>query len=425
MRRTLNWLTSNRILAIILLSIFAWFSAKLGMKLHTSTPWLVAAIYGVAVVGLVSKRKWALWLGALLIALCAFDAGKELLTSGWTWRGVLKTAGLAVLAWSLVNSPDSGLLDEPEKEDADDVNKGEPLISLVHLRSSRRYLEPVVLANALSDAWGLDITYGDDEQRLESANGFVVGEDSTYIVWVKTPTPICFLVHNREDPYWRDADELADEVSNLRFAEIIRGHSAWLAVDLLDRASAKTASDEAYRLIGKAMAALADSDTLALFCPQQNSFNLWSDDLAHILCGDDPLGFFREEVKAPIINLQHDQSLEACIAEARRRWPEFVSAYKAKAASEVPFIVKAAFTHEGNTEHMWITVYGIEPEYVHGHLVNEPFHHPHLKKGALVEVPVTDVSDWIFMAPDGSPVGNFTGAAVNEAQRGKTKGKGS
>jgi uncharacterized protein YegJ (DUF2314 family) len=33
-----------------------------------------------------------------------------------------------------------------------------------------------------------------------------------------------------------------------------------------------------------------------------------------------------------------------------------------------------------------------------------------------VEVPVADVSDWVF-AQNGQPVGNFTGSVVNQARQ--------
>ena len=65
-------------------------------------------------------------------------------------------------------------------------------------------------------------------------------------------------------------------------------------------------------------------------------------------------------------------------------------------------------------------VFGLEPEYVHGHLINDPIHTTKLKKGSQVEVPAADVSDWVCPDSDGNPLGNFTQQAVAEAARRKS-----
>lgn len=63
-------------------------------------------------------------------------------------------------------------------------------------------------------------------------------------------------------------------------------------------------------------------------------------------------------------------------------------------------------------------VFGPEPEFVHGHLVNDPMHRRRLKMGSQVEVPVSEISDWLCPAPDGGPLGNFTDEAVRRSARG-------
>ncbi len=108
------------------------------------------------------------------------------------------------------------------------------------------------------------------------------------------------------------------------------------------------------------------------------------------------------------------------IAEARRRWPEFVAIFKNRQPDDERFIVKAPFTGEdGKVEHMWLQVFGLEPEYVHGHLVNHPMHTTKHKQGSQVEVPVAEVSDWVCPDAEGNPLGNFTHQAIAQAAKAK------
>ena len=129
---------------------------------------------------------------------------------------------------------------------------------------------------------------------------------------------------------------------------------------------------------------------------------------------------FRKEVKAPVIGVENGADIEEAVAEARRRWPEFVASFRARQPGDDRFIVKAPFTSEENrTEHMWIEVFALEPEYVHGHLMNEPFHCKKLKKGAQVEVAVSDVSDWLCPDAEDKLIGNFTNRVIKAAQKGE------
>lgn len=176
--------------------------------------------------------------------------------------------------------------------------------------------------------------------------------------------------------------------------------------------------DDAYRMIGKAVSALADDDVMAIMCPQHRFFNLWSPELEKLLCGNSPLDALREEVKAPVFGVPSDEAIANAIVEARRRWPEFATAFKNRAPDDERFIVKPAFVGEdGQTEHMWLQVFGLEPEYVHGHLVNHHMHTSKLKQGSQVEVPVAEISDWVCPDAEGNALGNFTHEAVKAAAK--------
>lgn len=420
MKRAINWLTSNRNLAILFLAMKAF--AFWLVRVLPGWEWtqILVALAVIAIVGLALRKDWGRWLAVVLLSASAIHGAYLMAKNGITTRRAINVAATAFIAWGLWKKPDEGFFDDASEDNGTSApdKDDKPLISLVHLRSSKRYLEPAVLAQALSDAWGIKLEAKEDPEEESSADsdGFVAGGDAMYIVFTFKPAMAMFMVHNHEDQYFNNVEDLASKVPNLRFAKIIREHSAWLAIDLMEGATAPQMRDRAYHMLGKAITALADDDTLALFCPQHQYFNLWSEELENILCGPNPLRAFKEEVKAPVIGVKSSATMEEAIAEAQRRWPEFVAAFKERDPEDPRFIVKAAFTTGEDTEHMWMEVIGIEPEYVHGHLVNEPIHHPTLKRGSQVEVPVADISDWVFAKGD-EPVGNFTGHLVNAAAK--------
>lgn len=306
--------------------------------------------------------------------------------------------------------------DQWDDEDDDSI----PMIALVQLRNSLRYLEASMLAKLLSEAWNLRID--DDEEDSSDSDGFVSGESPLFIVSLNaredSPAAMFFL-NNIEENYFDEPDELADEVVNLRFAEIVRNHTSWLSLDLMRPTSIDMTEEDAYRYIGKAMNALADDDTLAVLCPEHEIFNQWTDALGEGLCGENPLQAMDEEYQPPVFNIDADDIL-AAIEEARRRWPEFVEHFaKRDPAADEPFLVKAAFmVDDDNVEHMWVQVFGMEPKYVHGYLANDPVNNARLKIGDQVEVPVELISDWACVDRDGNMLGNFTDEAVTRAAMG-------
>ncbi|WP_221306256.1 DUF2314 domain-containing protein [Prosthecobacter vanneervenii] len=409
-------------MAAIFLGFHAWAWAMMGIWTHNLPARIVAAVLAVTAAGLLFRLRWTRLAGTAMLIWIAGSKAYGLVAREFTWKQAVLCAVYGMIAYQLWTRPDKGSIDDFTEEDLpqdgqqknDDEDEAKPIISLVHLRRQPRYLEPQVLANALSEAWGLQIVGG--EEDADQADGFVAGDNPLFLVMVRKPVFAMFMVHNRDTSYFDDPEEVASHVPNLRFAEIIREHSAWLAVDLMQVKDTEVGQDEAYRLIGKAVSALADDDVMAIFCPQHRFFNLWSPELEKLLCGDSPLDALREEVKAPVIGVPNGEAIEQAITEARQRWPEFVEIFKKRQPDDERFIVKAPFTGEnGQVEHMWMQVFGLEPEYVHGHLVNHPMHTTKLKQGSQVEVPVATISDWVCPDAEGNPLGNFTHKAINQA----------
>lgn len=424
MKAWINRATCNWNIVAVLFGFWAGVVFQLAKATQVFVFWALFAGLAALVVGLLWRQPWARWLSVGLLALSALSKAASLVTKGFTWRQALYAIGLGALAYYFWKEPDNGVIDDffggegDAKKDAEAPK--EPMISLVHLRRQQRYLEASVLANALSEAWGLEV-FGGDGEASDDAAGVVAGDNPFFIVIVRKPTFCMFSVHNHERNYFDDPEEVAKGVTNRRFAEVIREHRSWLSVDLMRAEDSSVGQDEAYRMIGKAVSALADEDVMAILCPQHHYFNLWDADLEKLLCGDSPLDALRKEVKAPVYGVQDGDAIEKAIAMARERWPEFVAAFKSREAGDERYLVKARFVGEDDeAEHMWLQVFGLEPEYVHGHLLNEPMHTAKLKKGSQVEVAVTDISDWICPDAEGNGLGNFTDRVIEAAARAGT-----
>jgi uncharacterized protein YegJ (DUF2314 family) len=426
MKKALIWLTSNWHVAAFLVGFHAWAWFMLATWTKHPSARLLVYVLALITLGLLCRRRWARLAGVAVLIALVLHKIYGFFTLEFTWSRLWLMLATGYAAYYLWTAPDDSFLkdwglDDSEPRTDDDTDESpKPMISLVHLRRQQRYLEASVLAHALSDAWGLRI-FGGEGDPPDDADGFVAGQSPIFLVMVQKPVFAVFMVHNHDRGYFDEPEDVARSVPNRRFAEIISDHTSWLAVDLMQVKDTSMDQDEAYRMIGKAVSALADDDVMAIMCPQHHFFNLWSPELEKLLCGDSPLDALREEVKAPVFGVPSDEAIANAIAEARRRWPEFATAFKNREPGDERFIVKAPFVGEdGQTEHMWLQVFGLEPEYVHGHLVNHPMHTSKLKQGSQVEVPVADISDWVCPDAEGNALGNFTHQAVKAAAKPRT-----
>lgn len=438
---------SNRHVGVVFLLVSAWAFWATGSYFKLLPALLFASALAVVALAMVLRVPRSHQAGALALAALGVHRLYMLLFSGFTWGRASWTFAFLFLAWYVWRKPDEGFLASDTDEDEADAGSDRPgkrrqnhkspadenasddddtpIISLVHLRRQPRYLEPAVLAEALSEAWNLKISAmdvqsnGDDENDDDGADGFVGGGESIYVVVLRKPVGMVFTIHNHDLPYFDDPEAVTRRVPNLRLAKIIEEHQSWLSVDLVRAEDGAPATSTVYPMIGKAIAALADDDVLGIFCPQHNYLNLWSAELEEALTGPNPLLVFHQEVAAPVIGVPDGDDIETAIAKAREQWPDFVAAFNSRQPEDIRYAVKAPFTAEnGQTEHMWLQVFALEPEYVHGHLMNDPFHSRKLKKGSQVEVPVGEISDWLCPGKDGRPMGNFTDKVVSRLQRG-------
>lgn len=307
------------------------------------------------------------------------------------WLVVWLSQAIAAWRWDRYETVDG---DSTPKSDE---SEPEPLISIAVLLREPKFLDETILTSTIAKAWKVNVD--------ETSGISVVGESPIFVVI--TPKN-WFLIHNRETPYVENVDEVASEISELRLQQAVRNHRAWLAVDVLLSENERTPErvDESYRFIAKLVAALADDQCTALFFPETGKAFVYDAELDQHLQSDKPLEGLN--VFPPVMMVEDDEAaLAATVAEAQRRWPEFVEAFAARSSDDQPFSIKAPISDGVHTEFMWLMVKRIENAYVHGELGNEPVNVQGVKLGMELRIPVTDVNDWIYVR-DEEPVGGFS-----------------
>ena len=296
-----------------------------------------------------------------------------------------------------------------------------PLLSLVLLFRELPYLDATVLGSIAKRAWDIEVlsTGADDDSPQDSPDeagsidtcAFIVGEPPTFIV--KHPDAF-LLVNCLDQPYWDDSEAVAKDFAELRTRDAILQHTAWISADIMGDATADE-QKKGYRVIGRLLAELADDNVLAVLDVAGQQIFCYDPETERKLRSDNPLAELREMYYSPIISVSADDpEMQAAVAEARKRWPEFVAAFESRDPSaELPFMVKAPFGHGDDVEFMWVAVTSIENNVIYGTLENEPHNIPGLNVGDRVTAQVENLNDWLCVKND-EPVGGFTMKVLSE-----------
>jgi uncharacterized protein YegJ (DUF2314 family) len=403
--RLFEYLNQKHVLGTFILASMGLRSLSKGWAGGTAVSWSLGAIFIIVAAALFLQKRWCRYPAILLLVGVGAMRGFAAFQAGFTSAAILPLLGMVVALWV---AREIYVWEDPE-EPSD-------MVSLIHLRRWPAYYTAEQLAQLLSEAWGVKLIVGKEEgsEDDDTADGFVVGKLPVFMVMVKRSPVAVYTVHVHDQPYFEEPEAVQQSTRNLRFRQAISQHKAWCSVDILDD---KVDRNRAYQQLGKALAAMADDDVMAVMCPEDSQFNLWQPDFVHILRGDNPRAVFEEEVLAPMVNVEDGDAIAAAKAEARRRWPEFISHFQAHTPEGLASLVKAAFTADsGEVEHMWIIPTAVTQQDCSGTLMNSPFYCTHLKQKDQVTVQLEDISDWIFRAADGQPVGNFTGPVISESK---------
>lgn len=285
------------------------------------------------------------------------------------------------------------------------------LISFVALCREPVEFDAAVLARLAGKAWNADLGYGDSE----GADGFVACSGPVNII---THEGRMFLLNTFPDPYTKDAEKVAEGITDLRVRRLFSEHRAWFSCDALgvDRNTPEDEILDWYRRLGALFADLLDENCLLILVPDSDLAFPINDETDAALRSPDPVGALRESPTAPIIQIADDDPLMVkAVAQARAEWSKFVDAFEARAGEN--FSVKAPITRAGNTEFIWITVTAVEGDRIYGKLGNDPGNLGSLRLGSKVSVTMADLNDWCFVDPQDNLVGGFTIKALQNAQR--------
>jgi uncharacterized protein YegJ (DUF2314 family) len=409
-RRTLTRKAASRWAVIVLLMslLLTCYLGLRGVAFRDGyvNGWMIVAAAGfVLALGLWARRPWARPLGLVLLMVAFGLTAAHSVSAGFAWWQPIGFAALVggfwlVLRWRI--PPDEG--------------QQRPLMSLVLLFREPVYLEPQTLARVASRAWDADIQIateedGDEPLGTEQARSMLVGQSPHFFC---SHWPGLFLIHNVDAPYFDDPDAVAESVREIRVRQAIEQHQAWIAVDVVEWFGSDDQSGrrQAYRLIAKLLAELADENCLAVVEPGEGRAFLYDPTTEEKLRSDDPLDALRDWYYPPVLAIEADDpQLQAAVSEARRRWPEFVAAFETRhdqhGDDEPPFLVKAPFTDGEHVEYMWVRVTGIENQVIYGVLENTPANVRSVAEGQRVRVRLDNLNDWMCIL-EGRPAGAFT-----------------
>lgn len=364
----------------------------------------VSASSLVAAVALWRRKRWGKWLAGTVLLLIAVHAALPL-QNGFKTIPVVTSLGIAWCAWSAFRAT------LPQRDDDSD---GKGLVAMVGLFRELPYLDTAIIARAASDAWGVEIDGSQSDD--DAATDFVVGESPAFILSTGGRT---FLINHFDQPYFDDVEKAAELTWEMRHQTAIREHKAWVSVDLLntDNPREKTTPESPiYSLLSRLLAEFVDESCLAIFCPAASQMFVADADTEAHLRSKDPIAALNGATQAPMIAISDDDPrMQAAVAEARRRWPEFAEAFAGR-EDDSSFFVKYPMPAGDGVEFIWAEVQAIENERIYAVLANEPLNGPR-KLGDRVQIPVGEVNDWNYVDPAGRMTGGFTIQVLTDAAR--------
>ena len=293
-----------------------------------------------------------------------------------------------------------------------------PLTALVFLMSRPHLLAEPKVREAIAKVWGLELG-----SEMQQGGDWLVDSGQVNPAMAQPGTKNflvsangrMFLVNSVSRPYMDHPEKFAESIADLRLRQAVGSHSAWNSVDLFGEPPTEAERPEVYGLLGKLLAEFANEDCLAVFCPELQRCNEFAPPVIEALKSGQPLALFDEPTFAPVVEVASDDPrMVAAVAEMRRRWPEFVSAFQAGPLADTPFLVKARFAEGDDEEFMWVSVQKIEGDSIMGRLENSPAALKAVKEGDTVTVRVEDLNDWVCKT-GGETVGGFTLKVMEEA----------
>jgi uncharacterized protein YegJ (DUF2314 family) len=207
--------------------------------------------------------------------------------------------------------------------------------------------------------------------------------------------PLPLVVFSLERPYFKNIAEAADRISVFAAKRAVQAHAAWLSVDVVGEPP-EIDQDVLYRMLGKLLAEFLQDDVLGIIRWPDGAIVGYDFSFIPFLREGKTAAVFHRGPPDRIIKAgANNAELTAATADARQRWGEFLAAFTNRRPQQ-GFGVKKAFTEDGRTEHMWVTVTRIEGSIIHGWLSNTPGMIKSLKARDPVQLSESEVEDWIY-----------------------------
>jgi uncharacterized protein YegJ (DUF2314 family) len=227
--------------------------------------------------------------------------------------------------------------------------------------------------------------------------------------------PVKLGIISLDRPYFRDVKQIAAQIKSSATRSAVEQHRAWLSVDLIGEAPQFADQLRLYGALGLLIAEFLDDNVLAIVRLPDGPILAYDFSFIPMFrAGGAAEVFRRGQAKGNIKADSEKGDAQTAVAEARRRWPEFVHAF-AHRRPDQQFAIKKRFDDGKIAEHMWATVSAISGSTVYGQLNNKPNRIKSLKFGDKVTFPESEVEDWIYT--DGpNKIGEFH-AKVAQTQK--------
>ncbi len=282
----------------------------------------------------------------------------------------------------------------------------QPLASIVLLWLEPPRLTAKVVREKAIAAWGTQL------EDLSSEDFYVAGVAPVYVIGYQGAE---YVWQSFKDKYFDDSLNL-DVIKDATLRTGVYRHVAWLAIEVRDPQDLAEPHVH-FRRIGKLAAAIANTQCAGIYCPQRRKLAACTSGVVTALASDQPHVAFEPLVDTMVEVDSRDAEIQAAEQEARRRWPEFESLYRARTAGQ-QFYVKVLFTKFNESESMWLAVDSLSDTKAGGTLRNDPKLLREMRRGQAVEVANADICDWMVKGV-GVPRGGFTEAVLAQRRGGK------
>lgn len=184
--------------------------------------------------------------------------------------------------------------------------------------------------------------------------------------------------------------------------EGIERHKAWLSVDALGISSAGVSGEKrqkVYSVLTALALELSDDDCLLVYLPAEPAMGPpGREGLRWLAEGARSGEFDSGELGARVFGIEKTNArVNAAMAEAKRRLPEFCSAYESAGPGFKGMIKVGFVTSDGGKEYIWLDVKDMTDSGFSGTIENHPVDSSIPKKGTRVDVKLEDIVDWVYL----------------------------